>query len=153
MERISLAHQTLYAELLQQALDAAFDEQFAENGSFVTKTQKERKYWYYEGYETTSRGRDGAQIFEIRRSAGRSRRSPNGSKPSCPHKNQLQGTALPRHEPSRSRPSDSTCIRRRRCRSALEGWYIPTRGVLVGAYKRTRHMRAFLGCACRPLRS
>src|SRR5271156_3072439 len=56
MERISLAHQTLYAELLQQALDAAFDEQFAENGSFVTKTQKERKYWYYEGYETTSGG-------------------------------------------------------------------------------------------------
>jgi hypothetical protein len=33
VERISLAHQTLYAELLQQALDAAFDEQFAENGT------------------------------------------------------------------------------------------------------------------------
>jgi hypothetical protein len=56
MERLPLAHQTLYAELQQQALDAAFDEQFPENGSFVTKTSKGRKYWYYEGYETTSGG-------------------------------------------------------------------------------------------------
>ena len=46
MERIPLAHQTLYAELQQQTLDAAFDEQFPENGSFVTKTLKGRKYWF-----------------------------------------------------------------------------------------------------------
>jgi hypothetical protein len=38
MDRIPLAHQTLYAELQQQTLDAAFDEQFPEYGSFVTKT-------------------------------------------------------------------------------------------------------------------
>jgi hypothetical protein len=56
VERIPLAHQTLYAELQQQALDAAFDEQFPENGSFVTKTLKGRKYWYYEGYTTSSGG-------------------------------------------------------------------------------------------------
>jgi hypothetical protein len=56
MERIPLAHQTLYAELQQQALHAGFDDQFPENGSFVTKTRKGRKYWYYEGYETTSGG-------------------------------------------------------------------------------------------------
>lgn len=63
MERISLAYQTLYAELLQQALDAAFDEQFPENGSFVTKTLKGRKYWYYEGYETTSGGATAARKY------------------------------------------------------------------------------------------
>ncbi len=56
MERISLAHQTLYAELQQQMLDAAFDEQFPENGTFVSRVRKGRKYWYYEGYETTSGG-------------------------------------------------------------------------------------------------
>jgi hypothetical protein len=63
MERISLAHQTLYAELQQQVLDSAFDAQFPENGSFVTKTQKGRKYWYYEGYETTSGGATAAQKY------------------------------------------------------------------------------------------
>jgi hypothetical protein len=63
MERISLAHQTLFAELLQQCLDAAFDEQFPENGSFVTKTQKNKKYWYYEGYETTSGGTTKARKY------------------------------------------------------------------------------------------
>jgi hypothetical protein len=63
MERISLAHQTLYAELLQQTLDAAFDEEFAENGTFVTKTSKGRKYWYYEGYETTSGGTTPARKY------------------------------------------------------------------------------------------
>ena len=63
MERISLAHQTLFAELLQQSLDAAFDEQFPENGSFVIKTQKGKKYWYYEGYETTSGGTTKARKY------------------------------------------------------------------------------------------
>lgn len=63
MKRISLAHQTIFAELLQQCLDAAFDEQFPENGSFVTKTQKNRKYWYYEGYGTTSGGATKARKY------------------------------------------------------------------------------------------
>jgi hypothetical protein len=63
MERMPLAHQTLYAELVQQALDAAFDEQFPENGSFVTKTQKGHKYWYYEGYETTAGGTTEARKY------------------------------------------------------------------------------------------
>src|ERR1700755_4044 len=63
MDRIPLAHQTLYAELQQQALDAAFDEQFPENGSFVTKTLKGRKYWYYEGYETSSGGTTNARKY------------------------------------------------------------------------------------------
>jgi hypothetical protein len=63
MERITLAHQTLFAELQQQCLDAAFDEQFPENGSFVTKTQKGKKYWYYEGYDTTSGGKTEARKY------------------------------------------------------------------------------------------
>jgi hypothetical protein len=63
MDRIPLAHQTLYAELLQQASYAAFDEQFPENGCFVTKIQKGRKYWYYEGYETTSGGKTKARKY------------------------------------------------------------------------------------------
>jgi hypothetical protein len=63
MDRIPLAHQTLYAELQQQTLDAAFDEQFPENGSFVTKTLKGRKYWYYEGYETSSGGTTKARKY------------------------------------------------------------------------------------------
>jgi hypothetical protein len=63
MDRITLGHQTLFADLQQQCLDAAFDEQFPENGSFVTKTQKGRKYWYYEGYETASGGRTKARKY------------------------------------------------------------------------------------------
>ena len=55
MERLSLAHQTLYAELQQQVLDAAFDEQFPENGTFVTRIRKGRNYWYYEGYDHRTR--------------------------------------------------------------------------------------------------
>lgn len=63
MERLSLAHQTLYAELQQQVLDAAFDEQFPENGTFVTRVRKGRNYWYYEGYETTSGGATKARKY------------------------------------------------------------------------------------------
>jgi hypothetical protein len=63
MKRIPLAHQTLYAELQQQTLDAGFDAQFPENGSFVTKVRKGRKYWYYEGYETTSGGATEARKY------------------------------------------------------------------------------------------
>jgi len=63
MQRVSLAHQTLYAELHQQTLDAAFDGQFPENGSFVMKIRKRRKYWYYEGYQTTSGGATEARKY------------------------------------------------------------------------------------------
>jgi hypothetical protein len=63
MEQIPLAHQTLYSELQQQTLDAGFDEQFPENGSFVTKIRRGRKYWYYEGYETTSGGATEARKY------------------------------------------------------------------------------------------
>lgn len=65
MDRITLGHQTLFADLQQQCMDAAFDEQFPENGSFATKTLKGRKYWYYEGYQTTSGGRTKARKYSI----------------------------------------------------------------------------------------
>jgi hypothetical protein len=58
VRRIPLAHQTLYAELQQQTLDAAFDGQFPENGSFVTKIRKGRKYWYLRGLRDDIRGRN-----------------------------------------------------------------------------------------------
>jgi hypothetical protein len=63
VERLPLAHQTLYAELQQQVLDAAFDDQFPENGTFVTRERKGRIYWYYEGYETTSGGATEARKY------------------------------------------------------------------------------------------
>ena len=56
MERIALAHQTVFADLIQKCLDAEFDTEFPENGSFTIQTHKDRKYWYYQGYETTSGG-------------------------------------------------------------------------------------------------
>jgi hypothetical protein len=45
---IDLATQTMFAELLQRALDAEFDAEFAEKGSFVRKRLKGRLYWYYQ---------------------------------------------------------------------------------------------------------
>ncbi len=52
---LALTEHTLFAELLDRSLDAMFDEQFPENGSFVTRdrTNREgvvRSYWYYQGY-------------------------------------------------------------------------------------------------------
>jgi hypothetical protein len=52
---LTLAQHTLYAELMERSLDAMFDDQFQENGSFVTKVAKarngqERHYFYYVGY-------------------------------------------------------------------------------------------------------
>ena len=46
--RLSLAHQTMFAELVQRCFDAAFDEQFPESGRFYKTTVKGRDYWYYE---------------------------------------------------------------------------------------------------------
>ena len=45
---ITLATQTMFAELLQRCLDAEFDEQFGERGSFTRKRLKGRMYWYHQ---------------------------------------------------------------------------------------------------------
>ncbi len=51
MEEIDLAAQTLFAELLQRSLDAEFDAEYRENGTFVRKTSKGREYWHFQWRE------------------------------------------------------------------------------------------------------
>ncbi|MEI8396518.1 MAG: GSU2403 family nucleotidyltransferase fold protein [Rhodospirillaceae bacterium] len=55
MQRIGLALQTMYADLQQRCLDAAFDADFPENGSFYQQEKKGRRYWYYSGYDSGGR--------------------------------------------------------------------------------------------------
>lgn len=47
MAEISLATQTVFAELTQRCLDAEFDEQYDERGSFLRRRRKGLLYWYY----------------------------------------------------------------------------------------------------------
>jgi hypothetical protein len=51
VKEIDLATQTLFAELLQRSLDAEFDAEYRENGSFIRKKSKEREYWHYQWRE------------------------------------------------------------------------------------------------------
>ncbi|MBB4360644.1 hypothetical protein GGD65_001642 [Bradyrhizobium sp. CIR18] len=44
----SLVSQTTYAELLERTANAAFQEAFADNGSFTAKSINGRKYWYFQ---------------------------------------------------------------------------------------------------------
>jgi hypothetical protein len=44
----------VFADLSQRCLDAAFDEQFPENGNFNLITVKGRDYWYYNGYDAVT---------------------------------------------------------------------------------------------------
>lgn len=48
MDEIDLATQTMFAELLQRALDAEFDADFPEKGTFKRKKLNDRFYWYYQ---------------------------------------------------------------------------------------------------------
>ena len=48
MKDIDLATQTLFAELLQRSLDAEFDTEFRENGTFLRKRSKDREYWHFQ---------------------------------------------------------------------------------------------------------
>jgi hypothetical protein len=43
-----LVIQTTYAELLERCASAAFNEAFPANGTFVSKTIKNRRYWYFQ---------------------------------------------------------------------------------------------------------
>jgi hypothetical protein len=43
-----LVAQTTYAELLERCATAAFKDAFAEDGAFISKTVKGRKYWYFQ---------------------------------------------------------------------------------------------------------
>jgi hypothetical protein len=45
--KLTLAHQTMFADLVQRCQDASFDAQYPEGGSFVRHTRSGRDYWYY----------------------------------------------------------------------------------------------------------
>jgi hypothetical protein len=47
MNDITLATQTMFAELLQRALDAEFDDLYDERGIFKRRKKKGRFYWHY----------------------------------------------------------------------------------------------------------
>lgn len=48
MKHLDHAYQTLYAELAQRVLDAAFSSDFAVEGRFVTQDSGGRRYWYFD---------------------------------------------------------------------------------------------------------
>ncbi len=48
MDEISLATQTMFAELLQRCLDAEFDETYQERGNFRRRRKGNRYYWYFQ---------------------------------------------------------------------------------------------------------
>lgn len=51
MEELDLAAQTLFAEILQRSLDAEFDAEYRENGTFTRKESKGREYWHFQWRE------------------------------------------------------------------------------------------------------
>ncbi|MBB4303631.1 hypothetical protein GGD81_002678 [Rhodobium orientis] len=57
MQKISLALQTTFAELIERCLDAGFDRDFDEQGQFVRVTSKGREYWYFQKYQNGGRER------------------------------------------------------------------------------------------------
>jgi hypothetical protein len=52
---IPLAAQTAYADLVDRCFASSFEEAFAEDGSFVVKTVRGRRYWYFQS--TNNEGR------------------------------------------------------------------------------------------------
>jgi hypothetical protein len=50
-----LIKQTAYAELLDRCANAAFSEAFAEEGAFIAKNVKGRRYWYFQNGTGESR--------------------------------------------------------------------------------------------------
>lgn len=61
--QISLAHQTMFSDLIQRCLDAEFDETFPENGSFTkVKGANGQLFWYYKGYSRAGTNGDGKRF-------------------------------------------------------------------------------------------
>ncbi len=56
MRRLTMAQETLVSDLRQRSIDAMFDAQFPENGSFVRRTADGRDYFYYVGYVKAADG-------------------------------------------------------------------------------------------------
>jgi hypothetical protein len=62
MEAFSLAHQTMFAELVDRTAAAEFDAAFPPNGSFVTVTGSNgQRFWYYRGYRAGAASSDAAR--------------------------------------------------------------------------------------------
>src|SRR5713226_9078240 len=55
MREIPLSLQTTYAELLDRATTASFEEAFADDGVFVPKKIRGRRYWYFQVKTKTGR--------------------------------------------------------------------------------------------------
>jgi hypothetical protein len=55
--KLPMTHQTMFAELTSRCMDASFDQQFPENGSFLQVEAKGRAYWYYSGYRPMPGGK------------------------------------------------------------------------------------------------
>src|SRR5579871_4740120 len=51
MRQIGLTLQTMFAELEQKCLDAEFDRDFPDSGSFYKQKQRGRDYWYFSWYD------------------------------------------------------------------------------------------------------
>ena len=49
--------QTTYAELVQRCAATVFHDAFTEDGTFISKTIKGKRYWYFQ--ETSDEGRCG----------------------------------------------------------------------------------------------
>ncbi len=52
----SLVLQTTYAELVDRCAATAFHDAFPEDGTFISKTVKERRYWYFQQSSDAGRG-------------------------------------------------------------------------------------------------
>jgi hypothetical protein len=48
MDEITLATQTMFAELMQRCIDAEFDETYKERGNFRRRKKGNRYYWYFQ---------------------------------------------------------------------------------------------------------
>ncbi len=62
VRKLPLTHQTMFAELTSRCMDASFDAQFPERGSFLKMEVKGRRYWYYSGYRSKSSGPEGQRV-------------------------------------------------------------------------------------------
>lgn len=61
MPVLTLQHQTMFRELLARCLDAGFDADFPENGSFSKKAVGGKSFWYYQGYAVGTDGPERAK--------------------------------------------------------------------------------------------
>jgi hypothetical protein len=55
MYEMPLTLQTVYADLLDRAVNDAFAEDFPDNGAFVSKTRNGRRYWYFQSNDEPGR--------------------------------------------------------------------------------------------------